>query len=396
MGNFFICDKCGNSDPLYIGFLNGKPYCRRCIDFIGKEPDDFYIPSKENNLKIDYKLTEEQERISNELLNNYKNGFNQLVKAVCGAGKTELVFKVIEYVMKNNLKVAFSVPRRDVIIDLESRFKEAFPNSKIVTIYGGHTEDLEGDLILLTTHQLYRFKNYFDLLIIDEIDAFPYNGDPVLYNFAKNSIRGNFIYLSATPDKKIVNEFKNNKNCKLLNLDVRYHMHPIPEPQIIIKRFFIFRLIYLIKKLRFYINENKPCLVFVPTIDDTKKVFNFIKNLAKPGYFVNSKSKNRSKIIEDFRLGKYKYLITTAVLERGVTIKDLQVIVFNSNHKIYNEASLVQISGRVGRKIDSYEGEVIFLGEKKTKYMEEAISNIQNSNKILQNLLQRNKKEQLP
>jgi len=173
-------------------------------------------------------------------------------------------------------------------------------------------------------------------------------------------------------------------------------MHPIPEPQIIIKRFFIFRLIYLIKKLRFYINENKPCLVFVPTIDDTKKVFNFIKNLAKPGYFVNSKSKNRSKIIEDFRLGKYKYLITTAVLERGVTIKDLQVIVFNSNHKIYNEASLVQISGRVGRKIDSYEGEVIFLGEKKTKYMEEAISNIQNSNKILQNLLQRNKKEQLP
>ena len=46
-------------------------------------------------------------------------------------------------------------------------------------------------------------------------------------------------------------------------------------------------------------------------------------------------------------------LRSTSVLERGVTIKNLQVIVFNAEHELYDEKSLIQISGRVGRKIDA-------------------------------------------
>ena len=32
-GDFFVCPVCHNDNPKYIAFLNGKPYCRKCITF---------------------------------------------------------------------------------------------------------------------------------------------------------------------------------------------------------------------------------------------------------------------------------------------------------------------------------------------------------------------------
>ena len=31
----FTCPICGNTDVHSIGYINGKPYCRRCISFCG-------------------------------------------------------------------------------------------------------------------------------------------------------------------------------------------------------------------------------------------------------------------------------------------------------------------------------------------------------------------------
>ena len=52
--------------------------------------------------------------------------------------------------------------------------------------------------IICTTHQLYRYPQYFDLLILDELDAFPYVNNEVLIGLLQNSIKGNYIYMSAT------------------------------------------------------------------------------------------------------------------------------------------------------------------------------------------------------
>ena len=95
----------------------------------------------------------------------------------------------------------------------------------------------------------------------------------------------------------------------------------------------------------------------------------------------------RATIIDDFKNGKYFYLVTTAVLERGVTIKNLQVIIFNADHDIYDEHALIQISGRVGRKYDAPEGEVVFLVDKITSSIQRTISTIEDKNKSLQTML---------
>lgn len=42
-------------------------------------------------------------------------------------------------------------------------------------------------LVICTTHQLLKYYQAFDLLIIDEIDSFPYAGNPQLYFAAGNA-----------------------------------------------------------------------------------------------------------------------------------------------------------------------------------------------------------------
>lgn len=378
----FKCSLCGNEDIKYVGYKKGVPYCRKCISFKGESADlDISFVKKQCKAFLKYDLSKEQESISLSLLDNFKNHLNTLVYAVCGAGKTELVFKTIEYSLKKNYRIGFAVPRKDVVIELATRFKNTFKNNIITSIYGGNTSNLYGDIICLTTHQLYRYENYFDLLILDEIDAFPYKGNEVLKALLKRSIRGNYIFMSATPDSKTLLEFKKGNN-RIIELFVRYHKKPIPEPKIKIGIFFI-KYFYLIKKVKQFLKKDAQCFVFVPTIDESKKVYYFLSIFIKNGDYVNSKREERSKIIDKFRNKKLMYLVTTAVLERGVTVKNLQVIIFKADDRIYDKYALLQISGRVGRVIGAEDGEVIFLCDRKTQAMEEAISFTKKANSYL-------------
>ena len=62
-----------------------------------------------------------------------------------------------------------------------------FPNLKVIPVCEGYTQIVDGDLIVCTTHQLYRYIQSFDLLIIDEPDAYPYVGNDVLQAIVLNS-----------------------------------------------------------------------------------------------------------------------------------------------------------------------------------------------------------------
>lgn len=187
--------------------------------------------------------------------------------------------------------------------------------------------------------------------------------------------------MTATPSKKIINEFS-RKDKSILKLYKRYHGDIIPVPKIL-KLPSLIGLIYLLSKLKRFIKNEMPVFIFVPTIYECKSIYNLLKFAAKPGYFINSQSENRKEIIEKFRNGEYKYLVTTAVLERGVTLKNLQVIVYHSDSSLYKKSTLIQIAGRVGRVIGATKGEVIFIGKKRTKQMEEAIEEIRYANNVV-------------
>jgi competence protein ComFA len=104
----------------------------------------------------------------------------------------------------------------------------------------------------------------------------------------------------------------------------------------------------------------------------------------KNGSYVHSERPDKENVIDDFKKGKLDFLITTSVLERGVTIKNLQVLVFHAdNRSIYDSSTLIQISGRVGRKMDSPNGEVVFFAQKQTEEMSDAIRKIEHYNTFL-------------
>ena len=276
--------------------------------------------------------------------------------------------------------MAFTCPRKDVCIEIHSRLKEVYPNVLMSLVYGGHTSSLNGQLIVLTTHQLFhtivwhfhfaifRYKKYFDLLILDEADAFPYYKNDFLETFLNDSVKGAIIYLSAT----ITSYF--TKRCKnIVCVNRRFHNHDLPVPKFI--KYFFFNKI---KVLNETINEvkNKQLLIFVPTIAIGNKL---AKKIKIP--FIYSSSIDKNKYIVSFKERKIKKLITTSILERGITFFDVQVIVYEADNTLFDEASLTQIAGRVGRKIKATTGKVFFLASKKTTAIANCIKTIIKKNK---------------
>ena len=387
MGANYVCPRCGNSDPRYIGTKSKVKYCRRCLIFQGEEVKRAEGAPKPVSLSIPYRLSKEQKELSERILANYKQGKDTLVYAVCGSGKTEISFGVIGFAMSEGHKVAFALPRRDVVIELSSRLAEAFPTNRIVAVYGGHNEELEGDCIVLTTHQLYRYPDYFDLIVMDEVDAFPFKGSELLEAMLKRSLRGRLVMMSATPSKELVAQFR-KPGKDLVTLHTRFHKKPIPVPKLVVGPG-PYLLLSLLRLLRRYHKEGKQCFIFVPTVALSEDLHRKTSLFCPKGNYVSSKREKRAKIIADFKKGRYSYLVTTAVLERGITVRNLQVIVYLADESIYDAAALIQIAGRAGRKKDAPFGEVTFLARKETKGIDDAIIEIKRCNAFLPKVLQK-------
>lgn len=378
----FICPYCGNDDERYIGIKNGEYYCRRCLSMKSDEVIDYApFPPQYAKININYPLTIEQDKVAKKVSENYVNKKNTLIYAVCGAGKTELVFDVIKTALSRGQQIGFTIPRREVVIEIYSRLVGAFPHVTITLVHGGNTANLRGQIIVLTTHQLYRYKHFFDLLIFDEIDAFPYAGDFVLEKMFMQSVRGHYVILSATPSQTLMKAFR--VNGEILTLFTRFHHHQMPVPTTLI-RFFLIEYLTLYLTLKKLLSRGKSVLVFAPTISWAETLYFFLRLLLKGGELVHSKREKVGEIITRFKRGEHRYLVTTTVLERGITIKGLQVIIFHADHTLFDQATLVQISGRVGRKKDEPDGHVIFIAQNESDAMKGAINDIKDKNTYLQ------------
>lgn len=389
MESVFVCPRCGNSNPVFLGKKNGATYCRRCIGFPNETVED--VPGKPHNVRLNlaYSLSAAQKDISEKVISNFKEGIDTLVYAVCGSGKTEISYGVIAYAMSKGMHVGFALPRRDVVIELYFRLKDAFPDQRVVSVYGQHTSSLTGDCIILTTHQLYRYPNYFDLLVLDEIDAFPFKGDRTLNAFFKSSLRGHCVMMTATPSKAVIREFQ-KPGHDILTLRTRFHKHPIPVPRIQ-RAYGPLKNLALIRLLKAYGKQGKQTLVFVPTVGLAADLYQWLRLFVRGGNYVSSKKEDRERVIQEFKDRRYLYLVTTAVLERGVTVRNLQVIVYGADDRIYDAASLIQIAGRAGRKADAPTGDVIFLADHDTKGMLGAIEEIRYCNTFLQKVWEPNR-----
>ncbi|UTR11788.1 DEAD/DEAH box helicase [Evansella sp. LMS18] len=417
-GRALQCQRCGNEDKELFGsfqcFRCKKecPYCRNCIMMgrvAGCTPLFSWVPDKDVtlqesgphsrfNLKWTGNLSPFQKKASQRLqdfLTAFLNGSNErdtfMIWAVCGAGKTEMLFHSIEMALKGGLNVLIATPRTDVVLELEPRFKAAFPKTALKALYGGGEDRFsQGELTISTTHQLLRYYKAFDLVIIDEVDAFPYTVDEKLRYavWQAGKDRRTTVYVTATPDEKMKKQAAEGKIASV-KVARRFHGQPLPVPVPVwagqwSKQLEKNRLPRpLLRWLRTHLEANKQIFLFVPKVSMLASVEKIII-----GQFdvdtesVHSADERRREKVTSFREGKTKILVTTTILERGVTVKGVQVAVFGADDDIFTESALVQIAGRAGRSPDEPDGSVVYFHHGKTQEMLKAIRHITDMNEL--------------
>ncbi len=317
---------------------------------------------------LKFPLTNQQKIVSSQI---QKEALHQdvLVDAVCGAGKTELVLETIKDALLLQKKVGWAIPRRQVVLELKERLAMMFPDLCVIAVCQGYTQITDGDLILCTTHQLYRYRAWFDLLILDEPDAFPYKGNSMLEHFANKSCVGNIIYLTATPDEHLLRRVEQGE-MSYVQLNARPHGYPLIEPSVrIIPASLCLFLLYV------KIQNARQWLIFVPT----RNIARWLSLILRSDC-ITSESDQKEEIIERFRRKERRLLVATTILERGVTFADIDVVVLFSDHPVFDVASLIQISGRVGRSFLYPKGECLFLSRSKTSAVMSCIRKIRKAN----------------
>lgn len=377
------CPRCGNLQKSYFYKGSHGYYCRKCIGFgrLLLEEDETSLELQAiqedcSEYTMQYPLTKFQEAVSKECQMNIRTQ-DVLLECVCGAGKTEMVLASIADALNENRKVCFAIARRQVVLELSERLKTYFKKAKIIAVCGGHTDEIDGDLIVCTTHQLYRYQGQFSLLILDEPDAFPYRGDEVLHGIAQHACIGHVIYLTATPDNYLLSRVQEG-TMRHIVLNKRPHGHDLPVP-----RLCIYPSIVLFWVLLRWINKHTcdPRIIFVPTIK-TASILGKILSIFMKCYVCTSESEDRDRIIYEFKKESNGIMIATTVLERGVTIPKADICVWHANHSVFDEAGLIQMAGRAGRSFTSPEGDVLFLCSEKTELVQLCKEKIEQANHV--------------
>ncbi len=349
--------------------LSTSKYCKYCFSF-SKFNNDM-IPKYQKRLNfqstinLKYNLTFQQQDISSKIS---RSKGDVLINAVCGAGKTEIVLNEIQSYLRKGKRVGFLIPRIEIARAVYYKLKSFFPKNSI-SFLSGSKKPVFSDIIVGTCHQAPKLVNNLDLVILDEVDAFPLNQDQILQSICFNLSRDKTIYLSATPPEYLP------KNLNIYELNSRFHNKDIPVPKI--KKVFVPHN-YLNKLLQ---NNKNPLFVFFPTIKIQNQYYEIFKdrfNIAT----VNSKAKNNKKTLYDFRFKKTPIIFTTSVLERGVTFDNLRVVVMFANHPLYTIEQLIQIAGRVGRTIKNFKGKVEFICYQPSKKLKEVINVISEKNRM--------------
>ncbi|WJY26135.1 DEAD/DEAH box helicase [Sporosarcina trichiuri] len=398
----FKCNRCENENlDLFTQFdclACGGPcaYCRNCLQ-MGRVscctelirwsgPPSVYPTG--HALAWAGTLTPHQQKASEELHESTELKRPHLIHAVCGSGKTEILFEPIHRALSKGHRVCLAAPRVDVILELEPRLKAAFPDTIIEALYGGaDVKRFDAQLILATTHQLYRFDSAFDVIFVDEADAFPYTAEATLqYAVRKAAKHGAPIhFVTATPSDRLLAQVR--KAGAVSTIHRRYHGHPLPGPRYAplwnyakqLKKGRVPKVLHQWIKDR--LDREEPFLVFFHEIDLMTKAEPLIQTLDSRIRAVHSAHPDRKEHVQDLRAGKIPGLLTTTILERGITIKNVQVAVVGSEQGIFDRGALVQIGGRVGRNADYPTGDFVLFHDGISYAMDAAKREIERLNR---------------
>jgi competence protein ComFA len=194
------------------------------------------------------------------------------------------------------------------------------------------------------------------------------------------------IYLTATPNQKWQRECRTGKRA-FTTIPARFHRHPLPVPKFEWCGNWQKQLQKnklppnVLRWITARIQSNKQALVFFPHIPLMEKALPILSQYAPNIEAVHAEDPDRKEKVQKMRSKGIPLLLTTTILERGVTFPNIDVAVVGAEDAIFTESALVQIAGRAGRSKDHPDGVVTYFHYGKTEEMLKARKQIVSMNR---------------
>ena len=125
-----------------------------------------------------------------------------------------------------------------------------------------------------------KFKQAFDVIVLDEADAFPYANSQLLVTSVYQALKkdGIIFFLTATLNTTLKKMIR-RQEVLLSTLPLRFHGQPLPNLSVQRVNKWRKRLpIRVVRQMIHLKNKGIKFLVFVPQVKDIENVINQIKN----------------------------------------------------------------------------------------------------------------------
>lgn len=348
---------------------------------------------------LPFKLTNAQSKVIDEIQKDIYSDklMNRLVQGDVGSGKTMVAAVAMYIAVKNGYQTAMMAPTTILanqhFEELSKYFSKLGINSEIIT--SSTTKKKKESIIqklknheidiIIGTHSLIEDNIEFDklgLVITDEQHRFGVKQRMKLSNKGKNV---ETLVMTATPIPRTLSIMLYGD----LDLSIIDEMPPGRTP---IKTFAINesleeRLNGFIKK---QIREGRQIYVVCPLVEDSdtldlnsvEKLYEKYKNETFKEFnveFLHGKMKNKEKdeIMKRFKDNEINILISTTVIEVGISVSNATVMVIENADR-FGLAALHQLRGRVGR--GTYESYCILKSKNRLLKSRERLKIMEKSN----------------
>ncbi len=354
---------------------------------------------KELKEKLPFQLTQAQARVVREVLLDQKKPvpMNRLVQGDVGSGKTIIALITMFNVIKNGYQVAMMAPTeilaKQHYAEAEKIYKDFGIKVKLLTgsTTGKNKEIIKEEIaqgkidLLIGTHALIEENVVFDnlgMIVTDEQHRFGVGQRSKLSNKGENI---DVLVMSATPIPRTLYLYLYG------DLDVSI-VDTLPPGRKPIDTYYVNKN----ESNRVYnfalkeIEEGRQVYVVCPLVEENEDIkLTSVTNLydeLKEKYFKNinisilhgkMSNKDKNEIMDRFKSGEIKVLISTTVIEVGVNVPNATVMIIE-NAERFGLSQLHQLRGRVGR--GSHKSYCILVAEIKSETTRRRMEIMKSSN----------------
>jgi superfamily II DNA/RNA helicase len=310
-----------------------------------------------------------------------------IVKSKTGSGKTAafgipMIHKIDWDIRQPQVLVL--TPTRELAEQVKTELFNIgrFKRIKVVAVYGKSPMRNQVRSLKEKTHMVvgtpgrlkdHLYRNTLDLseikyLVLDEADemlnmGFLEDVEDIIRKCPKNVVKA---LLSATMPHAIKTLCENYiKDPVFIDIETEESKNDIVQSKYHVQKKDKIDLLLDLTKIH---NPNQ-CIIFCNTRLEVDEVHHQLSKMAYPTRALHGgmMQEDRSRVMEHFRRGKFRYLVATDVAARGIDIHDLSLVI---NYDIPEEAEIyVHRIGRTGRK-DASGQAISFVTKREQGYMQ--------------------------